>query len=197
MAQSILSTNRSTASPTNKEDDINGDLYFHQVKLQQYIVQCAQNLEFTPNDKLQMAGGGLRDKPPMSADPYHTCYAMSGFSASQNLHYWNYKRIGNDNHNSNNTNYIYAALQKGYLPKRFTIEETKQYNQAYNQNVKHKHTEANKKMLSDLSVVLPSDGSLQRRDMCLLTSCNPIFNVNRAAIKNALLTFGPKTFLAN
>ncbi|EPY27171.1 protein farnesyltransferase subunit beta [Angomonas deanei] len=144
MAQSILSTNRSTASPTNKEDDINGDLYFHQVKLQQYIVQCAQNLEFSPNDKLQMAGGGLRDKPPMSADPYHTCYAMSGFSASQNLHYWNYKRIGNDNHNSN-TNYIYAALQKGYLPKRFTIEETKQYNQAYNQNVKHKHTEANKK----------------------------------------------------
>ena len=43
------------------------------VKLQRYILLCAQ----------VFPDGGLRDKPGKGRDYYHTCYALSGLSASQ------------------------------------------------------------------------------------------------------------------
>ena len=43
------------------------------LKLQRYILLCAQ----------VFPDGGLRDKPGKGRDYYHTCYALSGLSASQ------------------------------------------------------------------------------------------------------------------
>jgi prenyltransferase beta subunit len=42
--------------------------------LSRYTLMCAQQFD-----------GGLRDKPSKSRDFYHTCYNLSGLSASQHL----------------------------------------------------------------------------------------------------------------
>eukprot|EP00755_Sulcionema_specki_P021910 Sspe_Gene.13705::Locus_4700_Transcript_2_2_Confidence_0.667_Length_8293::g.13705::m.13705/K05954/FNTB; protein farnesyltransferase subunit beta len=47
---------------------------FNHEALQNYIVLCCQDRE-----------GGLRDKPSVNPDYYHTCYALSGWAFSQNL----------------------------------------------------------------------------------------------------------------
>lgn len=48
---------------------------FHQEALQEYILICCQH-----------AFGGLIDKPGKARDFYHTCYCLSGLSASQQFH---------------------------------------------------------------------------------------------------------------
>lgn len=50
--------------------------FFNDECLQRYTLMCAQQFD-----------GGLRDKPSKSRDFYHTCYNLSGLSASQ--HYPN------------------------------------------------------------------------------------------------------------
>lgn len=45
---------------------------FHSLQLQKYILICGQHRD-----------GGIRDKPPKSADYYHTCYGLSGLSIAQ------------------------------------------------------------------------------------------------------------------
>lgn len=45
---------------------------FHREALQEYILICCQR-----------PAGGLIDKPGKPADPYHTCYTLSGLSVSQ------------------------------------------------------------------------------------------------------------------
>lgn len=45
---------------------------FHREALQEYILICCQR-----------PSGGLIDKPGKPADPYHTCYTLSGLSVSQ------------------------------------------------------------------------------------------------------------------
>ena len=52
-----------------------GKLITNQVTLQRYILYCCQ--------KLAEKDGGLRDKPPMRPDFYHTCYCLSGLSVAQ------------------------------------------------------------------------------------------------------------------
>jgi protein farnesyltransferase subunit beta len=42
------------------------------VRLQEYLLACCQN-----------ATGGLRDKPGMHADIYHTCYGLAGLALAQ------------------------------------------------------------------------------------------------------------------
>ncbi|KAF7712736.1 Uncharacterized protein PECH_001384 [Penicillium ucsense] len=49
---------------------------FSREGLDRYILGCCQ----TPT-------GGLRDKPGKSADSYHTCYVLTGLSATQHYHY--------------------------------------------------------------------------------------------------------------
>lgn len=46
---------------------------FNADSLQRYILSCCQEED----------GGGLRDKPGVSADYHHTCYALSGLSVAQ------------------------------------------------------------------------------------------------------------------
>jgi len=46
---------------------------FNQTALQEYLMLCSQ-----------LNNGGMRDKPGKSRDYYHTCYALSGLSVSQN-----------------------------------------------------------------------------------------------------------------
>lgn len=55
---------------------------FDQEALQKYILGCCQS-----------AHGGLIDKPGKSKDFYHTCYCLSGLSASQ--HCFGSKRVIN------------------------------------------------------------------------------------------------------
>lgn len=45
---------------------------FHREALQEYVLICCQR-----------PSGGLIDKPGKPADPYHTCYTLSGLSVSQ------------------------------------------------------------------------------------------------------------------
>ena len=45
---------------------------FHQESLQEYLLLCCQSVN-----------GGLIDKPGKARDFYHTCYCLSGLSASQ------------------------------------------------------------------------------------------------------------------
>ena len=52
----------------------NGGLIFDQKLLQRYVLLCAQDVN-----------GGLRDKPSKGRDFYHTCYNLSGLSASQHV----------------------------------------------------------------------------------------------------------------
>lgn len=49
-----------------------GTLIYDQLRMQQYLLLCCQFQE-----------GGLRDKPGKQRDHYHTCYALSGLSTSQ------------------------------------------------------------------------------------------------------------------
>eukprot|EP01012_Entosiphon_sulcatum_P054274 TRINITY_DN7491_c0_g1_i2.p1 TRINITY_DN7491_c0_g1~~TRINITY_DN7491_c0_g1_i2.p1 ORF type:complete len:491 (+),score=66.37 TRINITY_DN7491_c0_g1_i2:1028-2500(+) len=53
-----------------------GDWLFDQRALQEYLLLCCQGED-----------GGLRDKPGVAVDAYHTCYALSGLSIAQNLQY--------------------------------------------------------------------------------------------------------------
>jgi protein farnesyltransferase subunit beta len=47
---------------------------FHQEALQEYLLCCCQD-----------TSGGLLDKPDKRRDFYHTCYALSGLSVTQNV----------------------------------------------------------------------------------------------------------------
>ncbi|ONI19544.1 hypothetical protein PRUPE_3G284100 [Prunus persica] len=47
---------------------------FHSLALQQYILLCSQEEK-----------GGMKDKPGLSRDFYHTCYCLSGLSVCQHM----------------------------------------------------------------------------------------------------------------
>lgn len=55
-------------------DNCPGSLLFDQLRLQEYLMVCAQDLN-----------GGFRDKPGKHRDFYHTCYSLSGLSVAQNF----------------------------------------------------------------------------------------------------------------
>ncbi|KAF5350166.1 hypothetical protein D9756_009260 [Leucocoprinus leucothites] len=61
-------------------DDIDESL-FNRKALQEYIILAGQH-----------PAGGLRDKPPKSADSYHTLYCLSGLSAAQHHIYPSHAR---------------------------------------------------------------------------------------------------------
>ncbi|MES1908026.1 MAG: hypothetical protein MHM6MM_001040 [Cercozoa sp. M6MM] len=49
------------------------DWAFDRLRLQEYLLASSQ-----------CGTGGMRDKPPMRSDMYHTCYALAGLSIAQN-----------------------------------------------------------------------------------------------------------------
>lgn len=51
-----------------------GGWLFDQVAAQEYVLLSCQKL-----------AGGIIDKPGRSADPYHSCYALSGLSVAQHF----------------------------------------------------------------------------------------------------------------
>lgn len=55
---------------------------FNRQKLSDYILACCQ----AEGDLRKGKGGGLRDKPGMRSDWYHTCYALAGLSAMHNIY---------------------------------------------------------------------------------------------------------------
>lgn len=65
---------RTLDEPSKLVLDDNGGLLYDQKLLQRYVLLCAQDVN-----------GGLRDKPSKPRDFYHTCYNLSGFSASQHV----------------------------------------------------------------------------------------------------------------
>ena len=91
--------------PGNKieiiEDEKMGDFPFNQIALQEYLLLCCQNPKGT---------GGMIDKPGKHPDLYHTCYALSGLSLSQN----NYQEPtligGNEKNLLNKTNPVYNVI---------------------------------------------------------------------------------------
>lgn len=78
---SAASSASSFADVAHVDEEV-GDYLFQQRKLQDYVLRCCQNHN----------GGGLMDKPEHPNDFYHTCYAMSGVSAAQNLQYLHHVR---------------------------------------------------------------------------------------------------------
>eukprot|EP01059_Diplonema_ambulator_P012181 TRINITY_DN22409_c0_g1_i1.p1 TRINITY_DN22409_c0_g1~~TRINITY_DN22409_c0_g1_i1.p1 ORF type:complete len:527 (+),score=49.88 TRINITY_DN22409_c0_g1_i1:37-1617(+) len=56
------------------DEDHRGMLNCDQTALQKYLLRCCQS-----------NAGGLRDKPSVGPDYYHTCYSLAGLSISQNL----------------------------------------------------------------------------------------------------------------
>ncbi|EPY17306.1 hypothetical protein STCU_10695 [Strigomonas culicis] len=89
-----------------RESALAGDLLFNQKKLQIYLLSCCQNNRANPemasvasvaggtrSDRYEnVAEGGMVDKPNCLNDFYHSCYALSGLSASENLFYFDHKR---------------------------------------------------------------------------------------------------------
>jgi protein farnesyltransferase subunit beta len=61
-------------------DDVDDSL-FNNTALQEYILYAGQH-----------PAGGLRDKPPKSADSYHTLYCLSGLSSAQHSIFSSSKR---------------------------------------------------------------------------------------------------------
>lgn len=53
-------------------DASSGQWMFDQVALQEFILLCCQDPD-----------GGLRDKPEMRPDQYHSCYCLNGLSLAQ------------------------------------------------------------------------------------------------------------------
>lgn len=80
----------------SEEEATMGDLYFHQRKLQLYLLHCCQSQQ-----------GGFCDKPTVSVDAYHTCYALSGLSVAQNLFV---------SSAPNKSFFVSCGIENGYLP---------------------------------------------------------------------------------
>lgn len=72
LIQSALDGHPQSASAPSKTI---GSLFSHE-GLARYILSCCQH-----------PYGGLRDKPGKHADSYHTCYVLTGLSATQHHHY--------------------------------------------------------------------------------------------------------------
>lgn len=139
-----------------------GDYYFNQRKLQQYVFRCCQDVE----------DGGLRDKPGCPNDLYHSCYSLSGVSASQNLQYLL--------HVQSSSPYVKRAFEKGYVPN----------GKSFGVNREGKQVEA-----GSYGVVVGVEGPSPEADACILRSCNPILNINRSRVVSALNAFGLKSFI--
>lgn len=79
-----------------------GGYCFDQLELQRYILACCQD-----------EAGGLKDKPGMSPDVTHTCYALSGLSLSQHNPVFHPDKITNTGSDENIlavTNPVYNVL---------------------------------------------------------------------------------------
>ncbi|ORY00270.1 terpenoid cyclases/Protein prenyltransferase [Basidiobolus meristosporus CBS 931.73] len=70
LLESILERGKSRADPTRY---LQQHALYDKEALQEYILLCCQK-----------PSGGLRDKPGMNPDYYHTCYCLSGLSHTQN-----------------------------------------------------------------------------------------------------------------
>lgn len=71
--ENIIDTDKEVDKPSGDDawHDID-DALFNREALQEYILWAGQH-----------PAGGLRDKPPKSADAYHTLYCLSGLSSAQ------------------------------------------------------------------------------------------------------------------
>lgn len=127
-----------------------GDFYFNQRRLQLYILQACQS-----------AGGGLRDKPDVRVDTYHSCYSLSGLSLAQNLQFASLSDSGSE--------YVKRAFLKGYLPSTKTGVDLS----------------ANPHLASSYGVVLPIQGHSVQTYSSLVRSINPIFNLHRNRVLDA------------
>ncbi|VDD82502.1 unnamed protein product [Mesocestoides corti] len=84
-SKTFSSSSSSTCLPKNS-----GAL-FDTSALQEYILLCCQRVFYMrpglsvpiQQNKSDVNGGGLIDKPGRNVDPYHTCYALSGLSLAQ------------------------------------------------------------------------------------------------------------------
>ncbi|KAJ3008162.1 hypothetical protein HKX48_008729 [Thoreauomyces humboldtii] len=72
----VLERRRSRSVDESLEEPATVD-FFNREQLQKYILACCQDPK-----------GGLRDKPEKGPDYYHTCYVLSGLSASQHRFSW-------------------------------------------------------------------------------------------------------------
>ncbi|KAJ5155215.1 hypothetical protein N7492_008018, partial [Penicillium capsulatum] len=71
LLQSALDGRPETSAPSHTVGSL-----FSREGLARYILSCCQS-----------QNGGLRDKPGKHADSYHTCYVLTGLSATQHDHY--------------------------------------------------------------------------------------------------------------
>lgn len=143
-------------SPTSPE----GDFFFDQRRLQRYILACCQD-----NEK-----GGLQDKPAVSADGFHTCYALAGLSLSQNQHYAELAQCSSI--------CVKKAFEQGFLPSGTKVGNTE-----------------NKKLpgITDdykYGVVLPYSKSSNAQFSTLVSSINPVFNMKRSKVQEAWKLWG-------
>ncbi|KAH8612549.1 putative Prenyltransferase and squalene oxidase repeat [Trypanosoma vivax] len=139
-----------TGSPPCFWDEEVGDFYFNQRRLQLYVLACCQ----------EKVKGGLMDKPNYPNDAYHTCYALSGMSAAQNLHYMPYDAHCGSFDQSSDDNVYAIGLRCGLIPG--TDE--------------------------DHGVVLAT--TKKDDALAQLQPTNPIFNIHHRHVTNALRAWG-------
>ncbi|KPI89043.1 farnesyltransferase beta subunit [Leptomonas seymouri] len=136
-----------------------GDCYFNQRKLQDYVLRCCQDAEV----------GGLMDKPGTAHDAYHTCYALSGISAAQNLQYLRHAAASSAQETSASSDYLARAFARSYLPNRHSA--------------------------LSYGVVLRAPDPSPAAEMSVLRTTSPIFNIHQSAVLAALRVWGLKSFL--
>lgn len=138
-----------------------GDYYFNQRKLQDYILSCCQD----------NCVGGLMDKPGVSHDSYHTCYALSGMSAAQNLQYLQLQdKVASGSAVA--SDYLQRAFDRCYLP---------------NKTNRSQQPGTSLKPFTSSGVVVSVDGPPSRAiEESLLCPANPLFNVTQARVLKAL-----------
>lgn len=154
----------SSGDDNNKEDgshtSFDGDFFFDQRGLQRFILACCQE-----NEK-----GGLRDKPDVSCDVFHTCYALAGLSLSQNHHYADLAQCSSA--------YVQKAFERGFLPSGVRNTE---------KSAKGSPTTRDK---LKYGVVPPYSSSLADPYRTLVSSINPVFNIKRSKIQEAWKLWG-------
>jgi protein farnesyltransferase subunit beta len=145
-------------------DEEVGDYLFNQRKLQDFVLRCCQNHN----------GGGLMDKPEHPNDFYHTCYAMSGVSSSQNLQYLYHVRQHAAGCSSSEeaptvaggvktSSYVSCSLNRNWAPIR--------------------PGDSNSGAVLSIDETLSSLGAVK---LALLRPTNPIFNITKERLMYAL-----------
>lgn len=165
LAQNISKQGENPASDTASgegcsEFALDGNFFFDQHGLQSYILACCQDSKH----------GGLRDKPTVDTDAYHTCYSLAGLSLSQNLHYADLAHCS--------STFVEKAFERGYLPGKVK-----------NDYRSSKGCE-NSSDTFQYGTVLPSTKLSKDPYRTLMCSTHPAFNINKNRIQEAWKLWG-------